>query len=47
MTLVTLIVVPVMYFGMKWITKRTGRLFKEQQQYLSALNGFIEESLSG
>ncbi|MBM7704271.1 ABC transporter ATP-binding protein [Metabacillus iocasae] len=47
LTMVTLIIVPVMVFGMKWITRRTGKLFKEQQRNLGELNGFIEETLSG
>ena len=47
LTLLTLIIVPLMFIGMKWITKRTGPLFKEQQKHLGELNGFIEESISG
>ncbi|WP_216827719.1 ABC transporter ATP-binding protein [Alkalihalobacterium elongatum] len=47
LTLVTLTIVPLMVLGMKWITKRTGKLFKEQQRNLGEVNGFIEETLSG
>ncbi|MEI5908434.1 ABC transporter ATP-binding protein [Bacillus spongiae] len=47
MTLVTLMIVPFLFFGLRWITKRTGRYFKEQQKHLGELNGFVEESLSG
>ncbi len=47
LTLITLIIVPAMFFGMKWITNRTGRLFKEQQKRLGELNGYIEETISG
>ncbi|MFA9456387.1 ABC transporter ATP-binding protein [Halalkalibacter sp. AB-rgal2] len=47
MTLVTVTVVPLMVFGMKWITKRTSIFFKEQQKNLGAANGFIEETISG
>ncbi len=47
LTLITLSVVPFMYFGMKWITNRTGKLFKEQQRYLGDMNGFIQETISG
>ena len=36
-----------MFYGMKWITDRTGRLFKEQQSHIGELNGFIEETISG
>jgi len=47
MTLITLTIVPVMFAGMRWITSRTGRLFKETQRNTGALGGFVEETLSG
>ncbi|MFJ7977220.1 ABC transporter ATP-binding protein [Peribacillus sp. NPDC096379] len=47
LTLLTLIIVPIMFYGMRWITGRTGKLFKEQQRNLGSLNGFIEETISG
>ncbi|MBC8080397.1 MAG: ABC transporter ATP-binding protein, partial [Gorillibacterium sp.] len=47
LTLVTLCIVPLMVFGMKWITSRTGKLYKDQQRNLGDLNGFVEETLSG
>lgn len=47
MTAITLIIVPVMYFAMRWITRRTSKLFKEQQQAVGELNGMIEETISG
>lgn len=47
MTLITLIIVPFMYFAMRWITKRTSKLFKEQQKAVGELNGMIEETISG
>ncbi|UOQ45118.1 ABC transporter ATP-binding protein/permease [Halobacillus salinarum] len=47
LTLLTLTIVPGMYFGMKWITKRTGRYFKEQQKNLGVVNGYVEEMFSG
>ncbi|MFD2117641.1 ABC transporter ATP-binding protein [Paenibacillus yanchengensis] len=47
LTLLTFIIVPLMFSGMKWITNRTSYMFKEQQQNLGELNGFIEETLSG
>ncbi|MFD1019796.1 ABC transporter ATP-binding protein [Thalassobacillus hwangdonensis] len=47
LTLFTLTILPVMYFGMKWITKRTGRFFKDQQQHLGEMNGYVEETFSG
>ncbi len=47
LTLVTMIIVPLMFVGMKWITSRTGRLYKEQQRRLGEMNGYIEETISG
>lgn len=47
LTLLTFTVVPLMVLGMRWITKRTGPLFKERQRNLGELNGYIEETLSG
>ncbi|MCC5803307.1 ABC transporter ATP-binding protein [Rossellomorea vietnamensis] len=47
LTLITLTIVPLMVFGMKWITKRTGRLFKQYQHNIGELNGYIEETISG
>jgi ATP-binding cassette, subfamily B, multidrug efflux pump len=47
LTLVTMTIVPLMFLGMKWITARTGKLYKEQQKNLGDLNGFIEETISG
>ncbi len=47
LTLITLLIVPLMFVGMKWITKRTGKSFKEQQRNLGEINGFIEEIISG
>jgi len=47
LTLITMMVIPMMYFAMRWITKRTGKLFKEQQAVLGDLNGMIEETISG
>lgn len=47
LTVITLIIVPLMFLGMKWITNRTGKFFKEQQRNLGDLNGFIEETFSG
>lgn len=47
LTLLTMIIIPLMFIGMKWITNRTGKLFKEQQKNIGELNGFIEETVSG
>lgn len=47
LTIVTMTVIPLMFFAMRWITKRTGPLYKLQQRNLGAVNGFVEETLSG
>lgn len=46
LTFFTMLIVPLMFFGMKWITTRTQKLFTEQQRNLGELNGFIEEAIS-
>ncbi|WP_337104121.1 ABC transporter ATP-binding protein [Paenibacillus sp. YIM B09110] len=47
LTLLTFLIVPLMVYGMKWITNQTSKLFKSQQRNLGDLNGYIEETLSG
>ncbi|MGF2614915.1 ABC transporter ATP-binding protein [Rossellomorea vietnamensis] len=47
LTLITMLIIPAMFLGLKWITKRTGKLFKETQKNLGDLNGYIEETVSG
>ncbi|MDL4840171.1 ABC transporter ATP-binding protein [Aquibacillus rhizosphaerae] len=47
LTLLTLIIVPLLFVGMNWITNRTNRYFKQQQHDLGDLNGYVEEALSG
>src|SRR5699024_6002855 len=47
LTLVTMTIIPLMFIVMRWITKRTGPLYKLQQHDLGELNGFVEESISG
>ncbi|NCU16854.1 ABC transporter ATP-binding protein [Bacillus sp. P1(2020)] len=47
LTAITMTIVPLLYFGMKWITNRTSKYFKEQQKHLGLLNGFVEETISG
>lgn len=44
---ITFMIVPAMFYGMKWITKRTNILFKRQQSNFGELNGVIQESISG
>ncbi|AXI01042.1 ABC transporter ATP-binding protein [Sporosarcina sp. PTS2304] len=47
LTLITMSIVPLMFMAMRWITRRTGILFKEQQRAIGQLNGMIEETVSG
>ncbi|WP_408020060.1 ABC transporter ATP-binding protein [Sporosarcina obsidiansis] len=47
LTLLTMMIVPLMFLAMRWITRRTGILFKEQQRAIGELNGMIEETISG
>lgn len=47
LTLLTMITIPIMFLAMRWITKRTSKLFKEQQVAVGELNGMIEETISG
>lgn len=47
LTLLTMVIIPTMFYGMRWVTRRTGKLFKAQQQAVGALNGMIEETISG
>ncbi|WP_411218714.1 ABC transporter ATP-binding protein [Terribacillus saccharophilus] len=47
LTILTLLVVPIMFIGIKWITNRTRHAFRIQQQTVSSVNGFAEESISG
>ncbi len=47
LTLATLITIPLMLVLTKWVTKHSGKYFKEKQAQLGALNGHIEEIISG
>ena len=47
LTLVTMLIIPLMFYGMRWITKRTSLLFKQQQVAIGDMNGLIEESITG
>ena len=47
LTLVSFVGVGLIFLLTKTVTKRTRRMFREQQQALGALNGQIEESISG
>src|SRR5690625_2756924 len=47
LTVITMTIIPVMFLAMRWITKRTGPLYKLQQNDLGDLNGYVEETVSG
>ena len=47
LTLVSLVSVLLVFLLTKIITKRTRKLFRQQQQYLGRMNGEIEEGISG
>lgn len=47
LTVLTMTIIPLMFWAMRWITRRTAPLFKEQQAAIGALNGMIEETISG
>lgn len=47
LTLLTALIIPAMFLGMRWITRRTGPLFKQVQKELGGMNGLIEETMSG
>src|SRR5690625_3433140 len=47
LTLLTMTIIPVLIFGVAFITKRTGPLYKQRQRRTGELNGYIEEIVSG
>lgn len=47
LTLITMTIIPLLFLSMRWITNRTGPLYKIQQRDLGELNGYIEEIVSG
>lgn len=47
LTMIALITIPIMFLATKGIAKVTKRYFREQQQNLGELNGFVEEIISG
>lgn len=47
LTAITMTIIPLMFISMRWITRRTGPLYKIQQQNLGEVNGFVEEIVSG
>ncbi len=47
LTLVTMITVPLMFLSARLIVKQSKKYFKTQQEDLGAVNGYIEEMISG
>lgn len=47
MALVTLAVVPLVFLITKWVASRTRKGYRVQQQSLGALNGMVEETVTG
>ncbi len=47
MTFACIITLPILLLGTKFITKKSRKFFKEQQNVLGILNGSIEESITG
>src|SRR5699024_12138300 len=47
LTLITMVIIPILFISMRWITKRTGPLYKIQQSDLGEVNGYVEEIVSG
>jgi ATP-binding cassette subfamily B multidrug efflux pump len=47
LTVISLTVIPFMFLAVRWVTARTGKLFKDQQREMGAFSGFVEETLSG
>ena len=47
LTLVTLVTVPLMFWGARGIVRKSRKYFKGQQQSLGNINGYIEEMISG
>ena len=47
LTLLTLVMVGVMFLATKYLTTNSGRNFTAQQRNLGAVNGFIEEMMNG
>ncbi|UJL47647.1 ABC transporter ATP-binding protein [Virgibacillus sp. NKC19-16] len=47
LTAVTMSIIPAMLYAIRWITKRTGPLYKLQQKDIGDVNGYVEEVVSG
>ncbi len=47
LTLITLVMIPVMFKALMFITGHSRKYYKSQQAAIGTLNGFIEETMSG
>ncbi len=47
LTLLTMLIIPLMFIATRWLTKRTGPLYKKRQHALGEMNAYIEEIVSG
>lgn len=47
LSLAVFVTVPLIFLLTRTVTKRTGKLFREQQAYLGIMNSHIEETISG
>ncbi len=47
LTLITVVFIPIFIFGGRAITKRSRKYYSSQQAALGAVNGYVEESVSG
>lgn len=47
LTLVTVLFIPLFIFGGGWLAKKSGKYYSGQQAALGAVNGYIEESVTG
>ncbi len=47
LTLVTVVFIPLFIFGGGWLAKKSGKYYSGQQAALGAVNGYIEESVTG
>ena len=47
LTLITIVMIPLMMQGAKWVAGHSRKYYKAQQAALGTLNGFVEETVTG
>lgn len=47
LTLLTVIIIPIMFISLRWITARTSVLYALRQKQFGIMNGYIEEIVNG